>query len=192
MRQELGVEPEQETRDLRNSIESGQIVSGERMMMADVESDSSPITGRENSILVLPFDNLSGDPHQDYFSDGITESIILNLSLFKGLSVKSRHSSFAFKDSMEPIREISEQLDVQYMVEGSIRKSRNKIRITAQLIEPKSGNQLWGKRYDRDIEDLFDLEQEIESNHCGHHKRTRRPGKSTPGDAKTGKKSAEL
>jgi len=112
-------------------------------------------------IAVLPFDNLSGDPAQEYFSDGITESIILNLSLFPGLQVKSRNSSFAFKEQIKNLGEISTELNVDYIVEGSIRKSNDRVRITVQLIEAHNGNQVWGKRYDSIIGDIFDLEEEL-------------------------------
>jgi TolB-like protein len=110
---------------------------------------------------VLPFDNLSGDPEQEYFSDGITDSIILNLSAFPDLQVKSRNSSFAFKQQIKSIGEISDELGVDYVVEGSIRKSGQRIRITVQLIEAQSGNQIWGKRYDAELADLFDLEEDL-------------------------------
>ena len=113
------------------------------------------------TICVLPFDNLSGDPDQEYFSDGITDSIILNLSLFNGMVVKSRHSSFAYKNSGSSIADISEELGIEYAVEGSIRKAGSRVRINVQLIESRTGNQLWGKRYDADLEDIFDLEQEL-------------------------------
>jgi TolB-like protein/predicted Zn-dependent protease len=114
-----------------------------------------------HNIAVLPFDNLSGDLAQEYFSDGITESIILNLSLFPGLQVKSRNSSFAFKEQIKSLGEISRELNVDYIVEGSIRKSNDRVRITVQLIEAHNGNQVWGKRYDSIIGDIFDLEEEL-------------------------------
>jgi TolB-like protein/Flp pilus assembly protein TadD len=104
---------------------------------------------------------MSGDPEQEYFSDGITESIIVNLSSFNGLNVKSRHTSFAFKDSAKGIDEIAAELAVQYIVEGSIRKFGDKVRITVQVDETASGNQLWGKRFESDLEDLFALEEEL-------------------------------
>jgi len=114
-----------------------------------------------SSIAILPFDNLSGDPEQEYFSDGITESIILNLSLFPDLNVKSRNSSFAFKEQIKSLGEISKELNVDYVVEGSIRKANDRIRVTVQLIEAESGNQIWGKRQDSDLSNLFDLEEEL-------------------------------
>ena len=126
-----------------------------------IEKSEKPEIGETHSIAVLPFDNLSGDPEQEYFSDGITESVILNLSLFPGLNVKSRNSSFAFKQQIKSLGEISKELNVDYVVEGSIRKSSDRIRITVQLVEADSGNQIWGKRYDSEIENLFDLEEEL-------------------------------
>ena len=114
-----------------------------------------------HSIAVLPFDNLSGDPAQEYFSDGITESVILNLSVFPGLNVKSRNSSFAFKQQIKSLGEISRELGVDYIVEGSIRKTDERVRVTVQLVEASSGNQIWGKRYDAELESLFDLEEDL-------------------------------
>jgi TolB-like protein/predicted Zn-dependent protease len=127
------------------------------------EAGSKPTWSQsdDHSIAVLPFDNLSGDPAQEYFSDGITESIILNLSLFPGLRVKSRNSSFAFKQQIKSPGEISKELEVDYIVEGSIRKTDERVRVTVQLVEATSGNQVWGKRYDAEIENLFDLEEEL-------------------------------
>ena len=128
--------------------------------MARIEG-ISPVTSRDTSIAVLPFDNLSGDPEQEYFSDGITESIILNLARFPGVHVKSRNSSFAFKQQLKGLAEISQELDVDYVVEGSVRKSKDRIRITAQLIDAGSGNQVWGNRYEVGLEDLFEVEEEL-------------------------------
>ncbi|MBT8437837.1 MAG: tetratricopeptide repeat protein, partial [Gammaproteobacteria bacterium] len=155
------------TIELRNRIASGE-KHGEADPVA-TEAPSAPTetkaldlpSSNDHSIAVLPFDNLSGDPEQEYFSDGITDSIILNLSLFPGLNVKSRNSSFAFKQQIKSIGEISNELGVDYVVEGSIRRSSDRIRITVQLIEAASGNQVWGKRYDAEIEDLFHLEEEL-------------------------------
>jgi len=124
-------------------------------------SGENNVVQEQHNIAVLPFDNLSGDPEQEYFSDGITESIILNLSLFPGLKVKSRNSSFAFKQQIKNLGEISRELEVDYVVEGSIRKSAKRIRITVQLIDATSDDQIWGKRYDAELEDLFELEEEL-------------------------------
>ena len=116
------------------------------------------------SIAVLPFDNMSGDPEQEYFSDGITEDIITELSRFSMLFVIARHSSFAFKGEKVDIKEIGEKLGVQYVLEGSVRKAGNRVRISAQLIEAETGNHLWAERYDRELTDIFAVQDEVTQN----------------------------
>ncbi len=113
------------------------------------------------SIAVLPFDNMSGDAEQEYFSDGITEDIITELSRFNTLFVIARNSSFAFKAQSVDVGEIGRKLGVAYVVEGSVRKAGNRVRITAQLIEAESGNHIWAERYDRDLEDIFAVQDEV-------------------------------
>jgi len=113
------------------------------------------------SIAVLPFANMSGDPEQEYFSDGITEDIITELSRFRTLFVIARNSSFTFKDRSVSASRIGTELGVQYIVEGSVRKSAKRVRVTAQLIEAESGNHLWAERYDRDLEDIFAVQDEV-------------------------------
>ncbi len=110
---------------------------------------------REKSIAVLPFVNMSGDPEQEYFSDGITEDIITELSRFSELLVIARTSSFAFKGQALDVREAAERLGVQYVVEGSVRRVGERIRISVQLVDGASGGHLWANSYDRDLEDLF-------------------------------------
>ena len=161
LRDELDVEPEAATRELRDQIAGGETDPPRQPAPIVKQATNSAPPSTDHSIAVLPFDNLSGDPEQEYFSDGITDSIILNLSLFPGLNVKSRNSSFAFKQQIKSLGEISQELGVDYIVEGSIRKSADRIRITVQLIEADSGNQVWGKRYDAEINDLFELEEEL-------------------------------
>ena len=113
------------------------------------------------SIAVLPFKNMSGDADQEYFSDGISEDIITELSRFHDLFVIARHSSFSFKNQALDVAAIGEQLGVQYLVEGSIRKSAGRVRITAQLIEVATGSQIWADRYDRELEDIFAVQDEV-------------------------------
>jgi adenylate cyclase len=113
------------------------------------------------SIAVLPFDNMSGDPEQEYFSDGITEDIITELSAYRSIFVIARNSSFVYKGRAEDIKRIGQDLGVRYVLEGSVRKSVNRVRVTAQLIEAATGNHLWAQRYDRDLEDVFELQDEI-------------------------------
>jgi adenylate cyclase len=113
------------------------------------------------SIAVLPFNNMSGDEEQEYFSDGLTEDIITELSRFHDLFVIARHSSFAFKNQALDITEIGKNLGVQYLVEGSVRKSSSRVRITAQLIEVATGNHVWADRYDRELEDIFAVQDDV-------------------------------
>ncbi len=113
------------------------------------------------SIAVLPFNNMSGDPDQDYFCDGITENIIFALSHNPVLFVIARNSTFAYKDKSVDVRQVGRELGAQYVLEGSVQKTGERIRITAQLIDAKSGNHLWSERYDRDLKDIFALQDEI-------------------------------
>ena len=113
------------------------------------------------SLLVLPFSNMSGDPEQEYFSDGITEDIITDLSKISALSVASHNTSFSFKSKPTAIGPIARQLRVSHVLEGSVRKSGNRVRINAQLIEGATDNHLWAERYDRDLNDIFALQDEI-------------------------------
>ena len=104
---------------------------------------------------------MSGDPEQEYFSDGITEDIITELSRFSILYVVARHSSFAFKGEKVDIKEVAEKLGVQYVVEGSVRRVGNRARITAQLIDAETGKHIWGERYDRELDDIFAVQDEV-------------------------------
>jgi adenylate cyclase len=113
------------------------------------------------SIAVLPFVNMSRDPEQEYLSDGITEEIITALSKVPNLFVISRNSVFTYKGKPVKVKQVSEELGVQFVVEGSVRKAGDKVRITAQLIDALSGHHLWAERYDRDLNDIFALQDEI-------------------------------
>lgn len=127
-----------------------------------VKSAEEPLTLPDKpSIAVLPFDNMSGDADQAYFADGITEDIITELSRFRSLFIIARNSSFAFRDQSVDIMEVGRRLGVRYVVEGSVRKAGNRIRVTAQLIEASSGHHLWAERYDRELEDIFVVQDEI-------------------------------
>jgi adenylate cyclase len=113
------------------------------------------------SIAVLPFLNMSGDPEQEYFSDGISEDIITDLSKLSGLFVIARNSSFIYKDKPVNLRQVGRELGVRYVLEGSVRKGGNQVRITAQLIDAESGHHLWANRFDRKLEDIFAIQDEI-------------------------------
>jgi TolB-like protein len=113
------------------------------------------------SIAVLPFESLSGDPKQEFFSDGITETIITALSKVPRLFVISRHSTFSYKGKPVKVKQVSEELGVQYVLEGSVQSSPDRIRINAQLIDALTGRHIWAERYERDLKDLFAVQDEI-------------------------------
>ncbi len=113
------------------------------------------------SIAVLPLENMSGDPEQEYFGDGIAEDILTALSKIDSLFVIARNSSFAYKGKTVDMREMSRELNVRYVLEGSVRKAGNRVRITAQLIDGESGGHLWAERYDGDLTDIFGLQDEV-------------------------------
>jgi adenylate cyclase len=127
---------------------------------ASVEKMAYPLPEKP-SIAVLPFDNMSGDPAQEFFSDGITEDIITVLSKTDQLFVIARNSTFVYKGKPTSVKQIAEELGVRYVLEGSVRKSEDRVRITAQLIDAVKGTHLWAERYDRDLKDLFALQDEI-------------------------------
>jgi TolB-like protein/class 3 adenylate cyclase/tetratricopeptide (TPR) repeat protein len=130
-----------------------------RLDLADPAT--TPVLPDKPSIAVLPFANMGSDPEQDYFADGISEDIITALSKSRWLFVIARNSSFAYKSRSVDIREIGRDLGVRYVLEGSVRKAGNRVRITAQLIEASSGGHVWSERYDRDLEDTFAVQDEI-------------------------------
>jgi adenylate cyclase len=113
------------------------------------------------SVAVLPFTNMSADPEQEYFSDGLAEDLITELSRSQSLFVIARNSSFVFKGQSTNITDVGRRLGVRYVVEGSVRKAGSRVRITAQLIEASTGNHVWAERYDRGLEDLFALQDEV-------------------------------
>ncbi len=113
------------------------------------------------SIAVLPFQNMSGDPEQEFFADGIAEDIITALSRYPSLFVIARNSSFSFKGRAVDVKQVGRELGVSYVLEGSLRKSGNRVRVTAQLIEAETGNHVWAERYDRDLADIFVVQDEI-------------------------------
>ena len=110
---------------------------------------------------MLPFTNMSGDPEQEYFSDGITEDIITDLSKIAGLTVIARNSTFTYKGQAVDIRAVGRDLGVRSVLEGSIRRAGNRVRITAQLIDATSGGHLWAERYDRDVTDIFAVQDDV-------------------------------
>jgi adenylate cyclase len=127
---------------------------------ASVEKMAHPLP-QKPSIAVLPFNNMSGDPEQAYFSDGLSEEIITALSKINELFVIARNSSFSYKGKPVKIKQVAEELGVRYVLEGSVRKAEDRVRITAQLIDALDGHHLWAERYDRHLKDIFALQDEI-------------------------------
>lgn len=115
----------------------------------------------KTSVCVLPFANMSGEPEQEYFSDGISEDIITDLSNVSALSVVARNTSFAFKGQSPDVKEVALRLGVSHVLEGSVRKAGNRVRITAQLIDGSKGDHIWASRFDRDLTDIFEIQDEI-------------------------------
>ena len=116
---------------------------------------------KKASVCVLPFINMSGEPEQEYFSDGITEDIITDLSKVSALSVVARNTAFTFKGQTIDVKEVAKTLGVTYVLEGSVRKAGNRVRITAQMIDGAEGDHVWADRYDRDLDDIFAIQDEI-------------------------------
>ena len=125
------------------------------------EKSSPPPVPKKPSIAVLAFNNMSGDAEQEYFSDGISEDIITDLSRLSNLHVVARNSSFAYKKTAASVPEMAKALGVRYVLEGSVRKAGNRVRVTAQLIDSTSGGHIWASRFDRELDDIFTLQDEL-------------------------------
>jgi adenylate cyclase len=132
-----------------------------RAMLADAAPAAEPPRRERPSIAVLPFTNMSGDPEQDFLADGITEDIITGLARLSWLFVIARHSAFVYKGRAVDVRQVGRELGVRYVLEGSVRVSGRRIRITGQLIEAESGKHIWAEKYDRVLEDLFAVQDDI-------------------------------
>ena len=154
--QDLGLQ------EVKNVAEPVQAYAVQIKSLTTEKIEETSLTSHEKpSIAVLPFDNMSGDSEQEYFSDGITEDIITALSHLRWLNVIARNSSFTYKGQSPDIRQVADELNCRYVLEGSIRKAGNRVRINAQLLEGLSGNHIWAEKYDRELEDIFDLQDEI-------------------------------
>src|SRR3954447_17239826 len=142
---------------------------GWRMLAASVSALAGPASSpqhhrrsaRNVSVCVLPFANMSGDAEQEYFSDGISEDITTDLSKISALGVTARNTAFTFKGQSVDVYEIAKKLEVSHVLEGSVRKAGGRVRITAQLIDVSSGDHVWAERYDRDLTDIFAIQDEI-------------------------------
>jgi TolB-like protein len=161
---ELGLLPEPETEELAEEIRIGAAETGEPVHPAPEPQapGAEPLPIPDNpSIAVLPFANMSADPEQEFFSDGITEDIITTLSKIGGLLVVARNSTFNYKGQAVDVKQVSREQGVRYVLQGSVRKAGDRVRVTTQLIDATTGHHLWAERYDRDLEDIFAVQDEI-------------------------------
>jgi adenylate cyclase len=143
-------------------------ITGETMTLTpDLAARAPLLVPDRPSIAVLPFQNMSGDPEQEYFADGMVEEIITALSRIRWLFVIARNSSFTYKGRSVGVKQVGRELGVRYVLEGSVRKGGNRVRITAQLIEAETGAHLWADRFDGSLEDVFDLQDKVAINVAG-------------------------
>jgi TolB-like protein len=139
----------------------------EPVLVAAEQPTRYPTLPDKPSIAVLPFQNLSGDPEQEYFADGTVEDVITALSRFSTLFVIARNSSFAYKGRVVDVKQVGRELGVRYVLEGSVRKASNQVRITGQLIDAANGAHLWADRFDGKLKDVFDLQDRVTSSVVG-------------------------
>ena len=155
---EFADQGEQQVKNIAEPVRVYQVQVGS----PDPEAGKRSMSRRERpSIAVLPFANMSGDPEQEYFADGISEDIITELSRFHSLFVIARNSSFTYRGQAIDVRKVAKELNVRYVLEGSVRRAGKTVRVTAQLIDATSGYHVWAERYDRDLVDLFAVQDEI-------------------------------
>ncbi len=156
---------EQQVKNIARPVRVHRIVLGERPSPSEpaTQTPSQPLLMLPDkpSIAVLPFQNMSGDPEQEYFSDGMVEEIITALSRIRWLFVIARNSSFTYKGQAVDVKQVGRELGVRYVLEGSVRKGGNRVRITAQLIEAETGTHLWADRFDGSLENVFDLQDQV-------------------------------
>jgi len=154
---------EQQVKNIAEPVKTYRVVlDWNRNQSPAVDVKSLPLPDKP-SIAVLPFDNMSNDPEQEYFTDGLAEDIITELSRERDLFVIARNSSFAYKGKSPDIRQIARELGVHYVLEGSVRKAGNRIRLNAQLVEGATGHHIWAERFDRAMEDIFEVQDELTS-----------------------------
>src|SRR5208282_1089473 len=127
---------------------------------APAASTAAPVEAKHLSIVVLPFKNLSGDPSQDYFADGVTDNLTTDLSRIRNSFVIASTTAFTFKGKTVDAKEIGKELGVRYVLEGSVQRDQNRVRVNAQLVDAESGAHLWAERFEEDVADLFKLQDE--------------------------------
>ena len=151
---------EQKVKNIAEPVRAYKMVVGAESNAKPVERPTLELPDKP-SVAVLPFNNMSGDPEQDYFADGITEDIITELSRYPNLFVIARNSSFTYKGQPVRLQVVGAELGVHYVVEGSVRKAGNRVRVTVQLIEAATENHIWAERYDRELTDIFEIQDEL-------------------------------
>jgi len=156
---------EQQLKNIARPVRAYRVVTAARPAMPQVRF--GPALPDKPSIAVLPFANMSGDPEQEYFADGMVEEIITALSRIRWLFVIARNSSFTYKGQAVDVKQVGRELGVRYVLEGSVRKAGQRVRITGQLIEATSGAHLWADRFDGSLEDIFDLQDKVASSVAG-------------------------
>ena len=166
---ELGTDPDAETRKLFAEIQSQDSTSAPPAPAAEAQEPESAAPTLPNipSVAVLPFENLSGDSEQEYFSDGITDDLITALSNVRAFFVIDRGSSFTYKGRPVDVKEVGRELGVHYVLEGSVRKAGDRVRVSAELIDATTGNHVWADRYDGGLDDIFDLQDKIAASVVG-------------------------
>lgn len=152
---------EQQVKNILHTVHAYRLVRAPREALTSALDRSREPSSEKPSIAVLPFANMSGDPEQEYFADGISEDIITGLSKLRWFFVIARNSSFAYKGKAADVKRTARDLGVRYVLEGSVRKGGSRVRITAQLIDASSGSHIWADRYDGDLTDIFALQDEI-------------------------------
>ena len=164
---ELGVKPEPETAKLYDALRQGRAQPAEAAPVPATAAQAEPALPSKPSIAVLPFQNLSGDPEQEYFADGMVEEIITALSRMRWLFVIARNSSFTYRGRAVDVKQIGRELGVRYILEGSIRKASNRVRISGQLVDAATGAHLWADRFDGGLEEVFDLQDRVATSVVG-------------------------
>jgi adenylate cyclase len=152
---------EQALKNIERPVRVFNLVLGGLEATPPAPDKAEPVRGEKPSIAVLPFANMSGDPEQEYFADGIVEDLITALSRFKSFAVIARNSSFVYKGRAVDVRQVTKDLGIRYVLEGSVRRSGGRLRITAQLVDGTSGMHLWADRFDGPVEDVFDVQDRI-------------------------------
>jgi adenylate cyclase len=157
-------EGEQTVKNIKDPLRVYKVVIDSDVSTAETDGSVALDLPEKPSIAVLPFDNMSGDPNQEYFSDGLSEQIITGISRIRELFVVARNSTFTFKGKATKVQQVGRELGVRYVLEGSVQKSNDRVRINAQLIDAISGHHLWAETYDRDLNDVFEIQDEITMN----------------------------